>query len=489
MSSAPAPALDRDGRNLLVVFTVGWALAAWVHLMGNTRGDIDLPHVALLAGVALVLARPLRLGGLVVLSLTVLWTAWDEAPVLSNHWTLVSLISVGLLVVAAVATVEAVRTSDRRSDRAHLVQARLVAWFIPTARWTFLAFYLFASFDKLNAAFFDPAVSCAVWFLDESLTSIGLGGLGVQDASPVQWVVIVATAAIELSIPWLLMVRRTRVAAVVLAVAFHAALSIDRAHQIVDFSSLVTVVYLTFLPAGFFTRLVDRVHVVVHGIGDRYGIRARALHGAGVAAAVLAGLAAELGIPQFTSSRTLVWWLWQPAVVALLVVLVSYARRQPDGPPTPLGRPPAWILVVPAIAVVNGLLPYLEVRTAGSWNMYANLRVVDGDSNHFVIRRGLPLTDEHRHLIEIVASSDVGLQQYALQGLALTRTQLRIYVVDHPDVAVTYRYQGDLIESPRAGDDPFLNEPVSLLREKFQVFRAVTIDPPEQCLPLWGVAR
>jgi hypothetical protein len=66
---------------------------------------------------------------------------------------------------------------------------------------------------------------------------------------------------------------------------------------------------------------------------------------------------------------------------------------------------------------------------------------------------------------------------------------LRIYVVDHPDVAITYRYRGELIESPRAGDDPLLNEPVSQFREKFQVHRAVTIDPPEQCLALWGVAR
>jgi hypothetical protein len=485
----PAGSLDRDGRNLLIVFTVGWALAAWTHLMGNTRGEIDVPHLALLAAVVVVLARPARLGGMVALSLTVLWTAWDEAPQLSNHWTLVALISVALLLVAVVATVEAVRTTDRRSERQAMVQACLAGWFIPAARWTFLAFYLFASFAKLNAAFFDPAVSCAIVFLDESLTSIGLGGLGVQDASAVQWTVIGATAAVELAIPWLLMVRRTRIPAVALAVAFHAVLSIDKAHQIVDFSSLLTVLYLSFLPAGFFTRLVDRCSALVQAAAGRYAVRVPVLHAVGVGVVVVLGLAAEGSIPEFSSSRTVLWWLWQAVVAVVLVVLIRYVRRQPDGPARPLGRPPAWLLVVPALAFVNGLLPYLEVRTAGSWNMYANLRVVDGDSNHFVIRRGLPLTDEHRHLVEIVSSSDPGLQRYALQGLALTRTQLRIYVADHPDVAITYRYQDELVESPRAGDDPLLNEPVSLLREKFQVFRAVTIDPPEQCLPLWGVAR
>ena len=481
--------LDRDGRNLLTVFTVGLALAAWSHLMGNTRGDADLPHLALLAAVALVLVRPARLGGLVALGATALWTVWDEAPRLSNHWTLVGLISVGPLAVETKASVVAARAGTDRAGRLEIVQARLVRWFIPTARWTFLGFYLWASFDKLNSAFFDPAVSCAIVFLDESLTSIGLGALGVQDASLVQWAVIIGTSAIELAIPWLLMVRRTRIPGVVLAVAFHAVLSIDKAHQIVDFSSFLTVIYVSFLPAGFFTRVVDRTGAVVAAAAGRYGVRVRMVQLLGVAFVVLTGLAAELSLPRFTSSRTLLWWLWQPTVVAVLVVLVRYARRQPDGPATPLGRPPAWLLVVPALAFLNGVLPYVEVRTAGSWNMYANLRVVDGDSNHFVIRRGFPLTDEHRHLIEIQGSSDPGLQMYAATGLALTRTQLRIYVVDHPDVAITYRYRGELIESPRAGDDPLLNEPVSQFREKFQVHRAVTIDPPEQCLALWGVAR
>ena len=138
---------------------------------------------------------------------------------------------------------------------------------------------------------------------------------------------------------------------------------------------------------------------------------------------------------------------------------------------------------------MNGLLPYVEVRTAGSWNMYANLRVVGGDSNHFVIRRGLPLTDEYRELIEIVWSDDPALRYYIAEDLLLPRKQLRSYVADHPDVAIEYRYRGELFEALRAGDDPLLSEPVSLIREKFQVFRAISADEPEACLALWGLAR
>ncbi len=476
-----------DQRNLVTVFTVGLALAAWTHQLGNTRGDIDLPHVALLASVAVVVARPRQLFGLTLLGVTVLWTVWDEAPQLSNHWTLVGLIAVALLAVAAVAA--AVGRGRSCSERGDIADWYLVTWFIPTARWIFLAFYLFAGFAKVNSAFLDPAVSCAVVFLDESLTSIGLGGLGVQDASSVQWAVMVGTMVIELAIPWLLMIRRTRVPAVFLAIAFHAALSIDRTHQIVDFSSLLTVIYLSFLPAGAFTRMMDQARRLQTRVGDMLTVRPGLQRAVALTFIVGTGLAGEVSFPAFTSSRTLLWWMWQPTVVAVLVALARYVRHQPDGGATPLGAPPAWLMVVPALAVVNGFLPYLEVRSAGSWNMYANLRVVDGESNHLIFRRGIPLTDEYRDLVIIEASSDPGLEAYALQGLAVPRVQLRQYVVDHPDVAITYRFRGETFDSPRAGDDPLLNQPVSVWREKFQVFRAVTIDPPEQCLPTWGVAR
>jgi hypothetical protein len=206
----------------------------------------------------MALARPARPLGLTVLGVGVLATAWDEAPQLSNHWTLTAMFAVSLLVVLASAMFVAWRTDGGAAERLDLVQVGLARWFIPTVRWTFLAFYLWASFDKLNSSFFDPAVSCAVVFLDESLTSIGVGSLGVADQSFVQWAVIFGTTIVELIIPWLLMLRRTRVWGVVLAIAFHAVLSIDKSHQIVDFSSLLTVIYLSFLPVGFFTRVLDR---------------------------------------------------------------------------------------------------------------------------------------------------------------------------------------------------------------------------------------
>ena len=65
----------------------------------------------------------------------------------------------------------------------------------------------------------------------------------------------------------------------------------------------------------------------------------------------------------------------------------------------------AWVLV--AIVVANGLTPYLELKTALGFNMYANLVTVAGDSNHLVVRRTahvLPVQDD---LLEVVEGSQL----------------------------------------------------------------------------------
>ena len=69
--------------------------------------------------------------------------------------------------------------------------------------------------------------------------------------------------------------------------------------------------------------------------------------------------------------------------------------------------------------VANGSTPYLELKTAYGWNMYANLRTVDGDSNHFVVRCTLPLTDEQADLVRIISTDDPGLALYADDDYAL----------------------------------------------------------------------
>ena len=164
---------------------------------------------------------------------------WEEAPVLGNHWLLVGMVDLVILLAAAVAALR--RRGNEPAEFANRV--------FPAARLCLLGFYVFASFAKLNSAFFDRSTSCAVFYFDEATDSVGLSSLQLDGAAWLQWSVIVGTAAVELSIPVLLVVRRTRHIGVVVGLLFHGVLAIDRTHQFFDFSSVLAALFVLFLPA------------------------------------------------------------------------------------------------------------------------------------------------------------------------------------------------------------------------------------------------
>jgi hypothetical protein len=89
--------------------------------------------------------------------------------------------------------------------------------------------------------------------------------------------------------------------------------------------------------------------------------------------------------------------------------------------------------VIVALIAVNGVLPYLEVKTAAGWNMYANLRTVDGDSNHFLVRATLPVTGPQDDLVTVVSSDDPILRAYADREYRLAVRTLRAHLQERPD--------------------------------------------------------
>jgi hypothetical protein len=123
--------------------------------------------------------------------------------------------------------------------------------------------------------------------------------------------------------------------------------------------------------------------------------------------------------------------------------------------------------------------------------MYSNLRTVDGDSNHLLVRRTLDLNDAQGDLVQILASSDPGLQDYADRDFALPLLQLRAYLADRPDTSLSFRRQGQVISVTHAADDPELIRPVGYWELRLSAFRASTVagDGPEQCQPTWLAAN
>ena len=168
-------------------FSRTFGLAVVAHLVGNPagwRGDefggsILLVVVSAVLGVLglLLLVRPDVRVLAAAAALTVV-SLWLELPVTGNHWVLVGLIAVAVLMSLA--------TRDPW------------AWLSVTGRWLLLGFYSFAAFAKLNTGFLDPTVSCGVFYANQSLSSFGLPTF--DGASPMGMVAIAGPVLTELSV-------------------------------------------------------------------------------------------------------------------------------------------------------------------------------------------------------------------------------------------------------------------------------------------------
>lgn len=397
-----APPQPAAGAPWLVPLRIGIAGAACWHLLGNPLLADGWPALAVGLTAAAVALRPRSPLPFVALTVALWLSIWDEAPFLGNHWLLLGC----LATACCLGGVRAVR---------------VVA----------LGFYAFAAFAKLNAGFFDPAVSCGTYYLAESARSLGV------DLAPPAGVagglVVTAVALTELSVPVLLAVRRTRWIGVALAVTFHAVLAIDHQHQFYDFTSVLLAVFVTFLPDAAAGELRRIVTTRVPAARVRLGLAVLAA-GAGA----LAGGDVDRDVP-----FELGYASWQlVAVVATPLVVRRAWRARAEGPPAggALALPRLAIPVL-ALVVLNGMSPYLELKDSTSWNMYANLRTAGGESNHFVIRATLPLTGAYDDLVEVTAA-DGALRPYVGSGLVLPVRQLRWYLQSHPEESATITIDG-----------------------------------------------
>ncbi len=472
---------DRSARSdTLTLFSVMWALAGAWHVLGNPSLAPGWSQLLLGVAVGAVLLRPGTVAPMTVLAAAALLTVWFEAPLLGNHWLLYGLVNLALLVSVAVGAA--------RGAWSHA--GDLAIRLFPTARLCLLGFYAFAAFAKLNSAFFDRSVSCAVFYFHQTTSSLGLGGLQLGGAAWLEWSVIVGTAVIELSIPVLLVRRRTRHFGVVVGLVFHGLVALDQSNQFFDFSSVLAALFVLFLPSTAGNWVAERVGSIRARLALRDERAPRWTHRALASIPVAVTLLVCIGAVDPRQALLLGWWPWQAYAVVSVVITLAYLRQRPASPdPRALRLHHVLYAVVPLLVVVNGLTPYLELKTGYGWNMYANLRTVDGDSNHLIVRATFPLTDEQSDPVRIISSDDAGLRRYALTDYALTWRQLRTYLIDRPDTRITFERGGEVTIVSRASDLPELVEPVPPWRQKAQLFRAIDLTSPERCVPTFGPAR
>lgn len=468
-------------------FSVLWPAAVLLHLAANPAhlmalravqdGHVHTPGLAqlALAGAAVaVMTRPSPRRAL-ALAGSYLLVLWLKLPVVGNHEVILGLLAAAI----GVAAMRALRQGDK-------TPVGWAAGAAPTCRWVLVISYSFIALSKLNADFFEPASSCATVFLREFTQLFGLvpGAPGRLTMAA-----IVVVAVTELAIAVLLVSGRFRVHGAVLGLVFHFVLALDPVGHVWDFSATLLPLFLLFMPAPFLARIDQRYRSI--------GRRLRSLGPAVIYLAIAVAAAAHGAIVVGPwADWTIAYPIWLLLSGPIVAAALLEPRRSRSGDQSSgadavrFDRPVAIVLV---IALLIGIGPYLEVRSAASFNMYSNLQVVDGQSNHYLI--GSFRSQESNTASEIVAADlDSPLSYYVGTGLAVPNENLGRYLTEHPAEDVTLAPTSVLAAHSGSGPADESGSGLSgamasiadTLRYKLAFRRAVDTSGAVECQRTWG---
>jgi hypothetical protein len=163
--------------------------------------------------------------------------------------------------------------------------------------------------------------------------------------------------------------------------------------------------------------------------------------------------------------------------------LYTLSRTPTVKVPTPV-RTPVWLWLLPALVLINGLNPYLGLRTQLSFSMFSNLRTEGGRTNHLFMPRLITLQPYEDDLVEVIEASDPILQDLRTKELLLPYFEFQAMINELDNVRVTYLRNGTEHKVSCVDwvcDDADLGTPHPRMRRAFFYFRAVDKGPKMQC--------
>lgn len=449
-------------------FAVLMALCAAAHIsvhLSQAQASLSwMLGAGVFAGAMWLIYRPdvPAFAGLALLQIV---SVFVDAPYNPDHWLLIFFVNI--LALGAMLRLYL-------QDGAVSPQ-RLMERIEPGARLVFLVCYGFAALSKYNADFLFSPDSAARELLDYQTGVMPvLTWLVWPPAVP--WLAL----ACETLVPLLLIPPRTRHLGITVGLLFHAALMISPAVAVYDFTIAVYAMLYLFTPAGFDQQVLSwwsvtmQRHPVLHAWLKRNRWCFSVLP---AAALLLVSLHSSLG----DVTARVAWFRWTLATavvggsIALGGIGLYSGRLQASDL---CCVPQGWLAcAVLGLAMLNGLCPYLGLKTQGSFTMFSNLRTEAGAWNHLLVPQQLRCVEGYQdRLVRIAATDDPVLNQnYVQRGLLATEFEVRRRLTLKPSISLTLQQGQELVVVDPARD-PTLGEPLDLLSRKLLIFRPVSPD-------------
>jgi predicted DCC family thiol-disulfide oxidoreductase YuxK len=343
-----------------------------------------------------------------------------QMPTLSNHTILKNTFLLGLLLSGTWHALRGGKWRDFLYDAA------------PIGRAALCVMYIFGVFHKINTDFLDPAVSCAT-ALWQQMPPL----LSWLDFPAVYYVAIYGTLIVESVILCCLLIPRARHAGIVCGIAFHSLLALSGYAIYAPFSTLTIALHLLFLDREGARRIVES------RFWQRLMTQFRSPSGLAIFVIWLAGLSWLA----YTGDFGGVGVLWLPIVGLLCYAILKHGNAAPiRGGGRILWSPLWWLNAISVLFLLNCFSPYLGLKTAQSMNMFANLRLEAGFSNHLIFRSAPGPFSYLADVVEIVDSTEsLYFGRIRAQGLHVTYYDLLDKLERNPGATVTFRRGGELV--------------------------------------------
>jgi len=238
-----------------------------------------------------------------------------------------------------------------------------------------------------------------------------------------------------------------------------------------NFSSMLLAVFSLFAPASVVVKLQPE--------GRRFRWFARV---------VLAGIVAALTIQRWLPASAIdhidpffvLWNVYAAVVIVSFVAALRTTRAAPAlaDPGSVFAIREPLLLVLPLLVFVNGITPYVGLKTETAWAMFSNLRTEGDKTNHFLVPAGWQAFDFQRDVVRVTASSDRMLDLIARKGQLVPYFELR----RRPRASVTYVRDGVEYSFARISDDPAFGGTIPTVLRRLLLFRGINPSDRQPCV-------
>jgi len=350
----------------------------------------------------------------------------------------------------------------------------MFAIFSPIGRWLLMIMYFYGTFHKINPGFMSMESSCAVPFIDGFPLLNNLLGPGW-----LEYAAIYGTLILESIAMFLLLSSRSKYYGMLLGMSFHFIIGISGYGTLAHFSAFALALHTLFLPSGFGQRIFNEPLV------PEFLKSATNFRGATVLFIVLqVALAIHLVT---TAQGILVNSLFAMFAISLMFLVFKYGRMRKEDEPYRLKSPLFALNLLPLWFFMHCFSPYVGLGTGGTMAMFSGLHTEGGVSNHYVIRKPIPLFSYQDKVVYIEEATNPSMQKLKENGQGVVMFDFQRHFTSREQLALPItlnidgvRYTLDNPENTTA----FVNEHFteqSWLERKYMSFRVVDDVNPRQC--------